>query len=77
MAMIFEVIRDMFARSDIIDAYFITSDLVDIPLSDEDYFDDRYHDSMTTASMNSYTVSGGHVFNASGEDCGPVGKAVF
>ena len=50
-------VADAFARSDIIDLYFIVSDLVDIPLSDDALFETAYFDTM---SMNATEGSEAH-----------------
>ena len=41
-------VADAFAHADIIDLYFIVSDLIDIPLTDDERFEQAYFDTMTT-----------------------------
>ena len=59
---------DTMARMDIIDLYFIVSDLVDIPISEAERAETAYYDSMSTQMAQS----------ASEENSGiPLGKLVF
>jgi siroheme synthase (precorrin-2 oxidase/ferrochelatase) len=44
--MILNWVADTFARSDIIDLYFIVSDLIDIPLTDDELCEQAYFDTM-------------------------------
>jgi hypothetical protein len=44
--MLLNWVADTFARSDIIDLYFIVSDLVDIPLSEAELCETAYYDAL-------------------------------
>ena len=46
--MLFNWVSDRFASSDIIDLYFVLSDLVDIPLTEAERCETAYFDSLAT-----------------------------
>jgi len=76
MEMILNWVADAFARSDIIDLYFIVSDLVDIPLTDEQLFEQAHGDSMSMSQTGGYRISAdGRSVNAGGKNI-PIGKFV-
>ena len=50
--MLLNWVADTFARSDIIDLYFIISDLVDIPLSEAELCETAYYDAMTMHTLD-------------------------
>jgi hypothetical protein len=67
--MLLNWVADTFARSDIIDLYFIVSDLVDIPLTEAEVCQTAYYDALTMHTLNS---------GAAGTDGGtPLGKLVL
>ena len=69
-------VADAFARDDIIDLYFIVSDLVDIPLTDEQQFEQAYGDSMSMSQTGGYRISAdGRSVSAGGKNV-PIGKFV-
>jgi len=59
-------IADTFAKTDVIDLYFILSDLVDIPISEAELCETAYFDAMASESVNQYTG-----------DNTPIGKTVI
>jgi hypothetical protein len=67
--MLFDWVADTLERSDIIDLYFILSDLIDIPISEAETCETAYCDSLAI-----YTVE-----NAQISKCKkvPLGKLVF
>jgi hypothetical protein len=67
--MIFSWVADRFTSSDIIDLYFIVSDLVDIPLTEAELCETAYFDSLA-----SHTVEG---FKTSKSVNIPIGKLVL
>ena len=62
-------VADTFARSDIIDLYFVVSDLVDVHLSDAEISENAYLDAFATQSVS--------VSNQNGVDGIPIGKRVY
>lgn len=56
--MLLNWVADTFARSDIIDLYFIISDLVDIPLSEAELCETAYFDALATAAVNDHRDNG-------------------
>jgi len=50
--MLLNWVADTFARSDIIDLYFIISDLVDIPLSEAELCETAYHDALAINTLD-------------------------
>ena len=67
--MLLNWVADTLARSDIIDLYFIVSDLVDIPISEAEACETAYFDAMAT-----HTVNDNQGANHGGT---PLGKLVF
>lgn len=65
--MLLNWVADTFARSDVIDLYFILSDLVDIPQSEAELCETAYHDALCTYQCTHYD---------NGEDK-PLGKQVW
>ena len=53
--MILNWVADTFAQSDIIDLYFVVSDLIDIPLSDDEIFETAYYDTMAMRAVEGMT----------------------
>ena len=49
--MIFSWVSDRLASSDIIDLYFVLSDLADITLTESEYYESAYFDSMATHTL--------------------------
>ena len=74
--MLFNWAEDTFASEDIIDLYFILSDLKDIELSEAEIAEIRHYDSRCAHSVQGYTVENHHVYDADGNDLGPVGRFV-
>jgi len=68
---------DTLASEDVLDLYFILSDLVDIPISQAESVEIAYHDAMATARAQGICTKGGHAYDAQGNDLGPVGKLVI
>lgn len=66
--MLLNWVADTFARSDIIDLYFIISDLVDIPMSEAELCETAYYDALCTSSLQQYNAEGRTV---------PLGKLVI
>jgi hypothetical protein len=62
-------VADRFASSDIIDLYFVLSDLADIPLTEAERCETAYFDALAT-----HTVEG---INASQYESIPIGKLVL
>ena len=60
---------DRFASSDVIDLYFILSDLVDIPLTEVEKCETAYFDSLATQTVEE--------FNTNQYENIPLGKLVF
>ena len=54
--MLFNWFADRFSSSDIIDLYFILSDLVDIPLSEAERCETAYYDSLAMQTANGTTA---------------------
>jgi len=52
--MLLNWVADTFARTDIIDLYFIISDLVDIPITELELCETAYYDAL---AMNTYVES--------------------
>ena len=50
--MLLNWVADTFARSDIIDLYFIVSDLVDIPLSEAELCETAYFDALAMHTLD-------------------------
>lgn len=67
--MFFTWVADRFTSSDIIDLYFVLSDLVDIPLTEAERYETAYFDSLAT-----HTVEG---INAGKYGNIPLGKLVL
>ncbi len=44
---------DRLASSDIIDLYFVVSDLIDIPLSDDELYETAYYDAFSSQTAES------------------------
>lgn len=59
---------DTLASDDVIDLYFILSDLVDIPLSEAELCETAYYDALATQTMQDYNDAGRTV---------PIGKLVI
>lgn len=59
---------DTLASDDVIDLYFILSDLVDIPLSEAELCETAYYDALATQTMRDYNDAGRTV---------PIGKLVI
>jgi hypothetical protein len=51
--MLLNWVADTLARSDIIDLYFIVSDLIDIPISEAEACETAYFDAMATHTIES------------------------
>jgi hypothetical protein len=62
-------VADTFARSDIIDLYFVVSDLVDVHLSEAEICENAYLDAFATQSVNTS--------NHQSVDSIPIGKRVY
>ena len=59
---------------DFIDAYFVVSDLFDIPITDDEKFEMAVGDRTAYRGAEGITISDGHAYNSAGDDMGPVGK---
>lgn len=68
---------DSLASEDVIDLYFILSDLVDINLTEAEITENACNDAMASARAQGYYTKDRHLYNSQGEDLGPVGKAVL
>ena len=66
--MLLNWVADTFARTDIIDLYFIVSDLVDIPLSETELCETAYYDALTMHTLDGATDRSGGI---------PLGKLVL
>ena len=67
MSAFMDWVIDTLASEDIIDLYFIVSDLVDIPISEAERAETAFYDSMATATVNAHQ----------GESGIPLGKLVL
>jgi hypothetical protein len=67
--MLLNWVADTFARSDIVDLYFIVSDLVDIPLSEAELCETAYYDAL---AMHTVDDAGHDRYNGV-----PLGKLVL
>lgn len=65
--MLLNWVADTLAHSDIIDLYFILSDLVDINLTEEERCETAYFDAMASATVNAHC----------GDSGTPIGKLVL
>lgn len=61
-------IADTFARSDIVDLYFVVSDLFDIEISEAEICETAYFDAMASSQAQEYQTQGRNV---------PNGKTVY
>jgi hypothetical protein len=52
--MLLNWVADTLARSDVIDLYFILSDLVDIPISEAEACETAYFDALATDTMENH-----------------------
>lgn len=69
---------DFLASDDVIDLYFILSDLVDIPISDLEKQEWGENDCLSEIQSRGYYINSNyHVIAPDGRDCGPVGKCVL
>ena len=68
---------DTLASEDVIDLYFILTDLVDINLTESEITETALHDALATARANGIYTHNGNAFDAEGNDLGPVGKLVI
>ena len=67
---------DMLASEDVIDLYFILSDLVDINQTEAELSETAHYNSKGTLQASGYTIHNGHVFDGNGNDLGPKGQFV-
>lgn len=67
-------VADTFARNDVIDLYFVVSDLVDIPRSEDEIWQDRHFDAMAAHTANGRKGGGSNPYT--GDDT-PIGKTVI
>lgn len=66
--MLLNWIADTFARSDIVDLYFVVSDLFDIEISEAEICETAYFDAMASSQTQEYQTQGRNV---------PNGKTVY
>ena len=59
MSAFMDWVIDTLASEDIIDLYFIVSDLIDIPLSEAELAETAFYDSMATSTVNAYQGGSG------------------
>ena len=58
MSAFMDWVIDTLASEDVIDLYFIVSDLVDIPLSEAELTETAFYNSMCTAAVEAYQGDG-------------------
>ena len=68
--------KSYIAGKDIIDIYFVLTDLKDIPITEQERVDGACNDALATHTAGGHHISDNMVYNSeTGECMGPVGKA--
>lgn len=71
------LLLDSLSSEDVIDLYFIISDLKEINLTDAERCSASANDALANARAQGIYTKGGHAFDAKGNDLGPAGKLVI
>lgn len=68
---------DQFSSEDVIDLYFVLSDLRDIPFSEREQCESAHYSTLASARAQGIHTQNGHAYDAQGNDLGPIGKLVL